>query len=95
MGRRFLAVFLLDKPQPEHARIKDAIAHHSDGDYKLAFTHGAGTVAYLFSSNTHPRDMGFGVLNQDSYLVVEVGDVCSEQHLNVAASWIYDHRTRP
>ena len=100
--RKYLAVFVLPITQPEHAKIKDAIKHHSEGDFQCVFTHGvrneggklASTIAYVFMSESHPRNMGFGVLNQDSYFVVELGNTCSEQGMNLARGWMRRHRPK-
>lgn len=92
--RKFLAVFLLAKAQPEHARLNDAVHHHSGGDYKLAFRQayrdGSAVVGYLMTSTTRPYDMGFGqiLLNGDRHLIVEVGDMYAEDGLNVAGAWL-------
>lgn len=98
MTRRYLAIFILPEPKAEHALIERAVAHHSGGDYKRAFIHanrdGSGVVGYLFTSNTVPWQMGFGLLNGDKELIVEVGDLYSEVGHNVAGAWLRGHKLK-
>jgi len=92
--KKYLGVFILPKPQNEHKRLPEAIAHHSGNDFKLAFRQsmrdGSAVVGYLFTSATRPYDMGFGqvLLNGDQHLIVELGDMYSEEGLNVAGAWL-------
>lgn len=96
--RKFLVIFVLPVAQAEHARIAAAVKDHSDGECQIAFTWAApkpdksAVVAYLFTSEIHPGDMGFGLLNQDSFLLVELGDLCAEKGMNVAAAWMRRRR---
>lgn len=98
MTRKYLAIFFLPVPQKEHAEIEKAVAYHSDGDYKRAFLNanrdGSGVVGYLFTSNTVPWQMGFGLLNGDTKLIVEIGDKYSEDGHNIAAAWLRSHQSR-
>ena len=95
--RKFLAVFLLPSPQAEHARLVEAIAYHSDGDYKLAFRQGmkdGAVVGYLFTSASKAQEMGFGqvLLNEDSYLITELGENYAVEGHNVAEAWLRSKR---
>lgn len=89
---KYLAIFFLPVPQKEHAEIEKAVAYHSDGDYKRAFLNanrdGSGIVGYVFTSNTVPWKMGFGLLNGDTKLIVEVGDKYCEDGHNIAGAWL-------
>lgn len=98
--KKYLAVFILPAPKPENARIRDALEYHSGGDFKMAFTYGAkgqsSIIGYLFTTNKPLYEIGFGtaVLNEDSFLLLELGDLCAEQGLNVAYQWMQAHRAR-
>lgn len=89
----------------EHSRIRDAVMHHSDGDFvevfkQVATVPGAKamgqeipfTAAYLFSTTKLPREMGFGLLDRDRYFLVEVGTTNWESGLSVGRSWLEKHR---
>lgn len=98
--RKFLLVVLVPKKEPEHETIKRAVEHHSEGDFQLAFLQAGKkpdvpfVIGYLFTSEADPRNMGFGLLNQDSFLLVELGDHYAEAQLSVAASWLRRHQPR-
>ena len=87
------------KTEPEHANIKRAIEHHSDGDYQHALTHAGPrpdlpfVIAYLFTSGTDAREMGFGLLNGDNVIVVEVGDNFQVIGSSMAEQWLRNHRS--
>lgn len=91
--------------QPEHANIARAVEYHSSGDFVEVFKQAAGipgakasgadipfTVAYLFSTTTHPKDMAFGLLARDSYFLVEVEASCAELGAARASQWVARHR---
>lgn len=91
--------------QPEHANIARAVEYHSSGDFVEVFKQAAGipgakasgadipfTVAYLFSTTKLPADMGFGLLDRDSYLLAEVTGLHAEQRLSVARNWLKRHQ---
>ncbi|MDQ3039742.1 MAG: hypothetical protein M3R16_08100 [Pseudomonadota bacterium] len=96
--RKYLVVFNVPKSEPEHASIKEALQDHSAGDFQLAFMHAGPkpdrpfVVAYLFTSDRHPRNMGFGLLNEDAYLLVEIGDGFAARHMSRAEDWLRKHR---
>lgn len=95
MPANYLAVFLLPKPQREHARIVDVIREASNGDFKAAFV-GSGTVGYLFSSSLPPWKLDFGkvLMNDDAYLITEVGNAFSQARLGSAEGWLKAHAAR-
>lgn len=92
MKHNFLAVFLLPVPQQEHREIVDVIRRVSDGDFKSAFV-GAQCIAYVFASEVKPWDLGFGkvLMNNDSVLIVELGELYAQQNLRVAENWLAAH----
>lgn len=98
MKRRFLAVFLLPKLETEHAAIVDCVRAHSEGDFKQIFATAnrseGGALGYVFTSDTPPWQMGFGLLNPDRVLVVELGNQYSETGLNVAGAWLRAHQEK-
>lgn len=89
MKRNFLAVFLLPAPQREHAQIVEIIRQASGGDFKSAFA-GAQCIGYLFTSELKPWDISFGkvLMNNDSVLIIEVGELHAQQNLRVAENWL-------
>ncbi len=102
--RLYLLTVISPALQREHMSILEAVKHHSDGDYVEVFKQSAGipgakasggdipfTVAYMFSATTHPREMGFGLLDRDAYLLVEVTGLHEEQRLSVAHNWLKRH----
>lgn len=97
--KRYLAVFFIPKQEQEHASIAAAIKHHSDGDYQLVHMQVGQrpdvpfTVAYLFTSGTPPWEMGFGLLNGDKHVIVEVGDRSFVSGSNLAEKWLREHET--
>lgn len=38
--------------------------------------------------------MGFGLLNGDTHLIVEIGDKYSEEGHNIAATWLRAHQSK-
>ncbi len=92
MRRNYLAVFVLPVPQREHAKIVDVIRDASGGDFKAAFfgTWGGG---YLFSSELKPWEIGFGkvIMNDDSVLIVELGELFAQDNLRVSENWLKSH----
>lgn len=97
--RKFLAIFILPTPQKEHARLVDAVAYHSDGDYTLAFRQGmkdGAVIAYFMTSASNPWEMGFGqvLLNQDKHLILELSERHWLDRMNVAEAWLKAHRRK-
>lgn len=92
MLTKYLAVFLLPKPRPEHKQILDVIKEASGGDFKAAFV-GSNCIGYLFKSNLLPWQISFSkiLFNDDSVLIIEVGDSFSHQNLRVAENWLKAH----
>jgi hypothetical protein len=95
MGGKYLAIFLLPKPLDEHVRIKRYIETISVGDYEKAFI-ASGVIAYLFTAGIPASEMDFSTmtLNQDSYLIVELGESFAHSQLNLAGTWLWNHRLR-
>ena len=103
--KNFLLVVQSPALQAEHARIKDAVHYHSGGDYievfketsaprgsKASGTEIPFTVAYLFSTETHPTEMGFGLLTGDTYLLLEVGATNWADGFSRVRLWLDRHR---
>ncbi|MDQ3159455.1 MAG: hypothetical protein M3Q51_00345 [Pseudomonadota bacterium] len=103
--RLYLLTVISPSLQPEHASVRDAVMHHSDGDFCEAFKQvvampGAKAsgaeipfvVAYLFSTAALPSEMGFPVLDRDRYFLVEVTTTSWAQGLSVARNWLDRHR---
>ena len=91
MKRKYLAVFLVPKLEAEHATIPAAVAHHSGGDFKQAFSiarKDGAMIGYVFTSEKVPWEMGLGLLNPDQALIVELGELYDERNLNVAGAWL-------
>lgn len=95
MKRKFLALFILPVPEEEHAQIVEVIRHASKGDFKPAYF-GAGGGGFLFTSDLMPWDIGFGkiLMNNDSLLIVELGDLFAQRNLKVAENWLKAHQSR-
>lgn len=93
MKRNYLAVFLLPIPQHEHLQIVEVIRAASKGDFKQAFF-GAFGGGYLFCSELHPWDLDFGkvLMNDDSLLIVELGEAFTHRNLRIAENWLKAHR---
>lgn len=92
MSRTYLAVFLLPKPRPEHKQLADIIKDVSNGDCKAAFV-GSGCIGYLFKSHLMPWQISFSkvLFNDDSSLIIEVGETFSHQNLRAAENWLKAH----
>lgn len=95
MQTNYLALFNLPKPQREHAQIINVLKDFSGGDYKMAFA-GGTCVAYLFSSDKRLRDLSFAkiIMNDDTVLIVELGELFTHQNLRVAENWIAAHQRK-
>ena len=105
--REFLLIVQSPALQNEHRSIVDAVSHHSEGDYLELFKETSaarGTrsakdeipfiVGYLFSSETHPSKMGFGLLNGDRYILLEVGTANWVDGYSRARDWLDRHRQK-
>ena len=98
--RKYLVIFMFPTMKKENAWVKDALESHSGGDFKMVFTYGIkeqpSIVGFFFTTSKPHFEIRFGnsVLNEDSYLLVEVGDRCSEQNLNVAYQWMQSHKSQ-
>ena len=92
MKRNYLAIFLLPKPHREHGHLVEIIREVSGGEFKAAFV-GAQCIGYVFASELLPWDIGFGkvLMNDDSVLIVELGELFAQQNLRVAENWLKAH----
>ncbi len=99
--KKYLAVFVVPKTESEHQHIRAAIDHHSCGDFQMVFMQVGPkpdlqfTVSYLFTSDKPPHEMGFGLLNGDQHLVVEVGEWTFVDGSVRAQEWLRKHRKDP
>ena len=97
-GRRtYLAVFILPVAKLEHRGIIDVIKKASGGDYTTAFigaSRGSNCVGYLFRSHRLPWELSFSkvLMNDDSLLIVEVGEKFTHLNLGKAEAWLKSHR---
>jgi hypothetical protein len=99
--KSFLLVVHSPALQAEHRNIVDAVQHHSLGDFIEVFketsaprgSRASGTeipfvVAYLFSTETPPSKMGFGLLNGDRHLLLEVGQATWVDGFSRVRDWL-------
>lgn len=84
----------IKNPQPEHARIKTTLDALSDGTAKAVYfdKHGG---AFLFMSKLnagqiHGRFDGI-LLNEDFYLIIEIGHEWQTFGQGIAAGWLRNH----
>ena len=90
----YLMLLNIKKPQPEHAKIKTILASISGDTAKAVYFDSKGG-AFLFMSklNTgqiHGRFDGV-LLNEDFYLIVELGRDWVTFGQGVAAGWLKNH----
>ena len=103
--KNFLLVVQGPALQAEHANIKEAVRHHSDGDFIEVFKETSAprgsrasgveipfTVMYLFSTETPPSRMGFGLLTGDRYVLLEVGSATWVDGFSRVRAWLDRHR---
>lgn len=97
MNRKFLGVFWLPVPQPEHAKIIEVLKSASKGDCKQVFAFGdvkkGATLGVLFTCDSKPWHVDFSrvLLNEDKYLLIEVGDLSCHFGLGIAETWLRSH----
>jgi hypothetical protein len=102
--KQFLLIVQSPDLQPEHKNILEAVQHHSLGDFIEVFKETSAprgsratgfatpfTVAYMLSTETPPSQMGFGLLNGDRYLLLELGERCWIDGYARARSWLDRH----
>lgn len=90
----YLMLLNIKNPLPEHAKIKTTLDSISNGTAKAAYFDKNGG-AFLFTSklNTgqiHGRFDGV-LLNDDTYLIVELGQDWYTFGHNAAAGWLRNH----
>ncbi len=109
MGRKnFLLIVQSPALQAEHAIIKEAVQHHSLGDFievlketsaqrgsKASGTEIPFVVAYLFSTETPLSQLGFGLLTGDRCVLVEVGSTTWVDGYSRVRDWLDRHRQEP
>lgn len=102
--RNFLLVVQGPELDPEHANITATIERHSGGDFVEVFkqnfaergARAAGkpipfVIAYFFSTETHPADLDFGLLNGDRSVLLEIGGLCWVEGLSRSRAWLERH----
>lgn len=95
MKRTYLAIFGLPKPQWEHAQIVEVIlAAAVGGDFKQFPV--PGGMGFMYESETLPWNMPFGrvLMNNDTSMIVEVGEKVSLTGYGAAAGWLNVRRPR-
>lgn len=103
--KEFLLIVQSPALQVEHKALVDAVSLHSGGDYlellketsaprgtRAAKAEIPFVVAYLFSTETPPSKMGFGLLNGDRYVLLEVGSTSWVDGFSRARDWLDRHR---
>lgn len=105
--RQYLLIVFSPAADADHANILKAVQFHSGGDFVEVFKQAATvrggapkgqdvpfTVAYLFSTSSLPNQMGFGTLDRDRYLLVQLapGGWHWHEKLSVAHQWLDRHR---
>lgn len=107
MERMYLLLVISSALDAEHAKIVDAVRHHSDGNFVEVFKQAAVvrghrakdepipfSTAYLFTSETPPSRMGFPLLNGDRYLILPVAQTAHwHEGLSVAHAWLAQQET--
>lgn len=95
MKRKYLVLFVLPSPKPEHARIEEFMRRYAYGsDFKRVLIAGS-TVLYLLTSDLRASEIDFAtaVLGEDRYLVTELGEGFAHENLQAAGRWLWDHRS--
>ena len=103
--KNFLLIVQSPALQTEHAAIKDAVQYHSLGDFIEVFKETSAPrgarasgveipffVAYLFSTQNHPSEMGFGLLTGDRHVLLEVGSTTWVDGFSRVRDWLDRHR---
>jgi hypothetical protein len=102
--KKFLLLVSSPELQKEHSSIVDALQFHSGGDFVEVLketsaprgTKASGVaipfvVAYLFSTETPASKMGFGLLNGDRYVLLEVGEAGWVDGFSRVRAWLDRH----
>jgi hypothetical protein len=105
--KEFLLIVQSPALQGEHKVIVDAVSFHSGGDFIEVFKETSaprGTraskaeipfvVAYLYSTETPPSKMGFGLLNGDRHVLLEVGSATWADGFSRVRAWLDRHRPK-
>lgn len=103
--KEFLLLISSPELDPEHKAIVDAVSFHSGGDFievlkETSAPRGSKAtgmsipfvVAYLFSTETPPPQMGFGLLTGDRYVLLEVGSATWVDGFSRVRAWLDRHR---
>ena len=104
-GRLYQLTVVSPALDREHARIREAVETHSGGDFVEVWKQAAAvpgakaaggdipfSVGYLFSTTSLPSEMGFGLLDRDASLLIEVTTLHWEDRMSVARNWLERHR---
>lgn len=93
-AKPYLMLLNIKKPQPEHAEIKARLEKLSNGTAKAVYfdSHGA---AFLFTSTLNAGQI-YGrfdgvLLNEDRYMIVELGQDWVTFGGGIAAGWLRHH----
>jgi hypothetical protein len=90
----YLMLLNIKSPQPEHAKIKTVLDSVSGGTARAVYfdKHGG---AFLFSSKLNAGQIhgrfGGVLLNEDFYLIVELGQDWAAFGQGIAAGWLNTH----
>lgn len=92
MKRNYLAGFHLPNPQPEHAKITEAIRAVAQ-DVKV-IPLGGKTILVLFTSEKLPHTIDFSriLLNGDQGFFIELGEYVATKDFQVMQGWLNSHR---
>lgn len=102
--KTFLLLISGRELQEGHANVVKAVEYHSGGDFIEVLkqtsaprgTRSAGgpipfVVVYLFSTETPPSEMGFGLLTGDRYILLEVGQATWVDEFSRVRDWLQKH----
>ncbi len=102
--RTFLLLVSSPELQEAHSDVVRAVEHHSSGDFIEVLketsaprgTKSSGLaipfiVAYLFSTETPPSQMGLGLLTGDRCVLIEVGQATWVDGFSRVRAWLEKH----
>jgi hypothetical protein len=91
--RYYFAIFLLPKPQPEHAQIRETIKSIAIGDFKQVVIPGGILFAYKSTSLPWevPLSTNKSVLNQDSFFITDMTGIYRQQGFGAIDGWLNAH----
>ncbi|MEI6317435.1 MAG: hypothetical protein WCS09_02895 [Pseudomonadota bacterium] len=94
MKRMYLALFCLRQVREEHRKLEDVIRAASAGSYTRMLT--PNGPMFLYESELLPWQVSFDRIlhNDDSLVMVEVGEATRLDGFSAAAGWLNARRPR-